>query len=755
MDTHDVSRAPEYLQLLENQKRTLQNAASRKGQKPTKTKSREQIIMEYMFHRMQMSKNPVNSQILQSSFVPPAYPPSVAELSSLKKIRIKDLTLETHHRGTYILLRAVTPTDIMTAIMAVVEDEDGEVLVLPIYNQEKILSSDGRFTEGAVMLVKEPYLKLMAHGDPGIRVDHLSDIRFLSDHDPLVPAPWKRTPESAQSADSWKATGNSHFSKGEYHLAQNCYSKALDSSPSIEQAIAISLNRTLTNLRTHQFTAALRDLEVVCMPDKTPSEKGLFRKAQALYHLQRFQESCDVHQILSKEYPDNAAARTEFDRARARLLEHQIGKYPFKHMQLEAKERRPPVLDRATFIGPVAVKNTETRGRGLFTTEAVRAGDLLFCEKAFAHAFFEETSTSGRLSLLMNLETETMTIGTQADLIGLIAQKLQKIPSLLPTFTNLHHGTYIPIDISEVDGAPVVDTFLIERIVSLNCFGCALSSRDVYISNRKDTDPAHVDLANSGFHSTGIWCLASYINHCCYANAHRAFVGDMMIVRAAQDIPANTELTFWYKSPMENTSNNKSLDMDHWGFTCKCSICQDYCVTEKSVLMQWKRLTSDMTKAFQTLAHGRRPDGVLTRISATACELEGTYRLPASEVPRLSIWEVYLNLATMLTVHNETYKAIEFALKTLESLGYIIKGGCITRTSPRDRPLLLKKWGLMFDRLVSCWMLLCRCYGALGHCASDQTERYARITYRVCVGEDETFDDTISQLLSRTDGLTV
>lgn len=51
-----------------------------------------------------------------------------------------------------------------------------------------------------------------------------------------------------------------------------------------------------------------------------------------------------------------------------------------------------------------------------------------------------------------------MTMGTQAELISLIAQKLYKNPSLMSTFTDLYHGSYTPVDVSEVDGIPIVDT---------------------------------------------------------------------------------------------------------------------------------------------------------------------------------------------------------------------------------------------------------------------------------------------------------
>ena len=49
-------------------------------------------------------------------------------------------------------------------------------------------------------------------------------------------------------------------------------------------------------------------------------------------------------------------------------------------------------------------------------------------------------------------------MGTQADLIALIAQKLYKSPSLVSIFTDLYHGSYNPVDVAEVDGTPVVDT---------------------------------------------------------------------------------------------------------------------------------------------------------------------------------------------------------------------------------------------------------------------------------------------------------
>lgn len=58
------------------------------------------------------------------------------------------MVLETHHRGRYILVKTVTPVDRMTAILAIVEDEEGNSLMLQLFSQEKARSADDILSEG-------------------------------------------------------------------------------------------------------------------------------------------------------------------------------------------------------------------------------------------------------------------------------------------------------------------------------------------------------------------------------------------------------------------------------------------------------------------------------------------------------------------------------------------------------------------------------------------------------------------------------
>ncbi|KAJ5738057.1 hypothetical protein N7493_001212 [Penicillium malachiteum] len=742
MDTHDVSNIPEYFQYLEIQKKNLKNAQAVKGHPARSQKSKDELLMQFMVRQMMKLKSPTSNPMnIRSSFLPPAYPPCVTSFGKLKKIKIKSLCLETHHRDRYLLLRTVTETETMTAVMAIVEDEDGSVLMLQLYNQVQELSGAQSLKKGTVLVVKEPYVKVMADGDYGIRVDHISDIWFIPEFDDLVPLLWRsRVVQDEQSASFWKAKGNEYFGQGDHRSAIQCYLKSLETHPSPDVLVMAQLNRALSFLKSYRFDAALRDVEHILQVSEL-SEKALFRKTQALYQLRRFKESCETHAILAEKYPENNMAAHEYARASARLAEQSSGEYEFRKMILEAKKRQPPRLDRGTYIGPVTVKQTESHGRGLFTTQAVKAGDLLFCEKAFAHAFHDENGPQD-LSLLLDVDMDKITIGTQGELIELIVQKLYKNPSLLPGFVDLHHGTYKSVDALEVDSSPIIDTFLIGRVILLNSFGCPLLSRESHMKSLKGDDT--VKKANEQFHSCGVWSTASYINHSCLSNARRSFIGDMMIVRASRDLSPNTEITFWYQSPMDLYQKECTVNLEHWAFKCECALCQDARSSDRSVLSTRNRIIAELRRLFESSKINFR------KIEERISTLAGTYARSPSEVPRLQLHAPALSLAAAYASSHKHEKAVEFGMMSLESLGFVFNRANTPHVS--DSPLSVQKWGLMTEGVVGCWMILRSAYQELAPTLASQAEEHARLSYKICVGEDETFDQTYSRLSNRVDG---
>lgn len=188
-----------------------------------------------------------------------------------------------------------------------------------------------------------------------------------------------------------------------------------------------------------------------------PDDTVLSGKTRVLYEMQKFREYSDTCKLVALEDPQNEEWKKKLQQGIDRLIEQKTGRYQFHKLHDKATKLCPPVLDHATYIGPVAVKSAGHRGRGLFTTKEVKAGDLLLCEKAFGYAFVDESDPNSRKTILINAQQNTAMMGTQVDLATIMIQKLHKNTSLIPAITELHHGSYITVDTSFVDDAPVID----------------------------------------------------------------------------------------------------------------------------------------------------------------------------------------------------------------------------------------------------------------------------------------------------------
>ena len=176
-----------------------------------------------------------------------------------------------------------------------------------------------------------------------------------------------------------------------------------------------------------------------------------------MYELGRFKESQTVLTTLLAQYPGSEAGIRELRRVEKRVREQDHGRFDFLAMQKAAAEKSPPCLDVATYVGPVEISETENRGRGLFTTKDVAPGDLLLCEKAFSYSFLGNAST-------MSVMDGSTLKGTKLALVEPLIHKMFRNPSIIPSITSLHHGTYKPAKHKIVDGTPIIDTYAFSNL---------------------------------------------------------------------------------------------------------------------------------------------------------------------------------------------------------------------------------------------------------------------------------------------------
>ncbi|KAI1736481.1 hypothetical protein F4680DRAFT_461167 [Xylaria scruposa] len=678
-------------------------------------------------------------QTLTAIILPLAYPPSVRLIDDLVPMPISQMELQKHHRGKKVVLRVITPQDTMTAIMAVVEDEEGTAVLLQLYHQQQTIGTDlqDMLHPNMVLMVKEPFFKAAVDGSYSIRVDHVSDVMFLRDTDPRIPSKWKAQSHNTETSTIIRGQGNVAVKKKQWAEAEKLYSSAIRAAKTLEEKQLAWLNRSLANLQLHRPEKALADALAVADAGRL-AEKKLFREARALYELARFTESLEKWLMLAESYPQNADARTELLRAEKRIHEEQTGQYDFASMYEQAKST-PPIIDCATFKGPVAVREAPGRGIGLFTTKPVKAGDLLICEKAFAYCYADRDDPIGRrnMSILFQLETKRAQMGGQAYLLTDIVQKLYNSPQASQGFKALHHGDYTPVTVSQVDGEPVVDTFLVDRVISLNCFGAPRTTYDAFaLSGEQFNEVEHT--------TCGLWVLASRINHACSGNCSRTFIGDMQIVRACQDLAAGTELRFPYQAFAPDESYEEiQKAMNKWRFVCDCPSCLDLKSTTKNMISKRNEIKSHLAAVVCNVLNNPIVDlALLTMISGLLNQADTTYPRREGAV-RLEVASGYFFLSPIFLAINRPHDAAEAVLKVLEALGFDIVA---FPHRSGNKKLEIRRWGLSDACSMDALMYLHQAYTIIAPELCPKTKQYLKIIHSICIGTDVTISNIFSHL---------
>ena len=106
--------------------------------------------------------------------------------------------------------------------MNIVEDEAGSVVPFATYRQEAetVRSAENILSKESVIIVKEPYFKLGTNGQYVIRVDQPTDIVWLSDNDPRMPAKWRVLRAGmTNAAEHWKKKGNDFVGRAKHYDA--------------------------------------------------------------------------------------------------------------------------------------------------------------------------------------------------------------------------------------------------------------------------------------------------------------------------------------------------------------------------------------------------------------------------------------------------------------------------------------------------------------------------------------------------------
>ncbi|KAF2137062.1 uncharacterized protein K452DRAFT_341627 [Aplosporella prunicola CBS 121167] len=646
----------------------------------------------------------------EDEFVPLAYPPSTRSMRELQQMPLKDLRLETHHHGRVLIVRLpVKALRILRNIQTVVEDSEGDVEKLLIFNFPLYLDPTSSLPRGQHIAIKEPYYT--AHGEGGvIHVHHSSDILRLGSADELVSPPMKNG-ATKKTAEQWKVEGNEAYKRGQYQQAIECFTLGLAvlNDPTQELGRTLRRNRALMHLSLEQYDAAKADA-IQSLDNTSSNIKSLYRAAMACYELEQFSECETFLRKILKCDMSNKDGQREYKRVLERLKEERLGIYNWKEMINKVKNGLS--LDLASFRKRVTVKDTGDRGRGLFTREAVKAGDLLLVEKPFAAASGDEDPKENYN--LMNSNTLRFHISKHVQLVRKIATKLANT-SQGPKFLDLHAGSY-PRTGKEgtiIDGTPVIDNFLNIAILELNCFG---------FPGRTLIDATSTSCEDS----LGIWITASYqtIVH-----------WRMMVVRATRDLDEGEEITFAYFDPKLGLDKIRKRTLQEFGFECNCGTCfADVQCTQESC-SQRNAINAEITTILLDSNSGTSAP-MVDRATSLHKKLAQTYdRVAFLNQPRCVLAQATARLAMLHVSRNATI-AEKYAWEATRCLGF-------KRLSCAEG--LISTAGHVDGTVIEACIVL----QAIMAKRNSQTEvnvilKRAKEFYKMCFGEDETFSERMT-----------
>ncbi|PNP81143.1 hypothetical protein FNYG_05610 [Fusarium nygamai] len=718
-----------YAALLKELKDAMSKAELSKGQLVTDYPDPEALAEAF---RQESTRNNGTQEKKPAyvTLIPDPYEPCPIPEKDLELMSISDMRLQTHHRGKKVLLRVKTAPARAAAIMTIVEDQEGTAVLLSLYQLLHVdLLTIRHPAQDSVAILKDPFFEKIADETYSLQVYHPSDIIWLEDHDERVPEQWRVHREIKSSAE-YRAEGEELANKEHWLSALHSYTLAIDTAVSPDEKQQAHLGRSEVNLQLNCPHQALRDAIDGDHPTDL-TEESLLLQARAFYNLGDFEECLQKLRVLTVLFPKSVLGLSMKSTVSKRLKEQDDGEYEFEDMLVEAQET-PPLIDCATFSSLVEIRDAPGRGKGLFLTKDVSAGDLVLCEKAFSYCFMDGNSHK-TYPVLANVPRDEAKDGGAVLLWAQVTQKLYHNPEHIDTIQELFHGDHKKLQITECDECPVVDSFMIERIIHYNAVNTPKTTRNDFETRvfSKKGSSLEIDNMDYKYSTSGIWLLASRINHSCVSNCRRAFIGDMQIIRATQDMSAGTELLLSYRTPITFESYEEvQKRLSTWGFKCACDICKSRSKENKATMEKRRKIYEEALDLLKTQVLQFNFAKARTLLK----QLENTYKGKSANKVRLELAEICFAMGDRYTESVMPADFVKMSVKSLESLGFVIVA-YVPGQKPDDYRFEVKKLGISTNYVVYLFLNLAHMYGIVSRQLSIKVFNYAIISYRMLVGE--------------------
>jgi tetratricopeptide (TPR) repeat protein len=486
------------------------------------------------------------------------------------------------------------------------------------------------------------------------------------------------------------------------------YSEALEVTEDLKLRAGVATKLAGTNLVLGRYDAALSD--ALLSRTQGPSDwKAYFTAGRAAYGLCEYGTSKEYFEKALELNSSAAAVKKEYARCLARLKEEETGEYDFAAMSALLTPQNVH-LDCGSFVSNTIVKDSPLHGRGIFAARNIKAGELIFAEKA---TFMPNQYDPDRAS---------------AALYAMMVRQLYDNPSLSKSVLTMYSADF-PRTGSEgslVDGLPVVDVYLLESIRLRNCFSAPLSTV-------QDTKPTSI----GGRQAKGLWIYAAYMNHNCVPNSMRSFLGDMLLSRATRDIAEGDEIFQQYVPVKALPDVRAALYQKGWGFSCACRLCEGEGRSPAATQDKRRELLAAVERinAKKDPARDIMTDAVIRSVDRLMRQLEDLHEPEIYEgLPRLTLVYPSNWLVAAHRGRKNWAKVLKYGIKTLRNFGFSVPADETESWDPTKIYDNSEMASLMTIHAVTTLRDIGYAYQALGHpdmatrCEEASTFGYKMVT---------------------------
>jgi len=285
------------------------------------------------------------------------------------------------------------------------------------------------------------------------------------------------------------------------------------------------------------------------------------------------------------------------------------------------------------------------------------------------------------------------------------------------------------------------------HIMLRNCTDCKrLSSTDDPLENlfrtKSEVEKAIAEAAPEGApEGSGLWIMPSYINHSCWPNSVRSFLGDLLIVRAARDISEGEEITINYIENRAGVQERQKAFYTEWGFNCECTLCQVEVAESQEVQDKRQELIEKALKFKVYFKQSvKKSNSAIAPLTTLIKGIEATYAKPEFIHPRVLLLSPTDILQTFFVRAERPQDVFLLAKQTLNRLGFKI--------TTRGRKVVIERYGYMGYLVMRVFIHVITAGAMAGDLwTAILWKNIAIKAYEVLVGERESFFDAWGRAL--------